>query len=145
VDYQQAPEEASLQAQVADYQLVLVAGYQQAQVADYQLVLVAGYQQAQVVDFLPGRVEVSQLAPAVDYQQVLATIGAVCLALIMAGKIVTDPKINSKNRRTRRLRGTARSAVENPYVFACYRFYGICIAFLAAPQLNVIFLWGTDS
>jgi hypothetical protein len=86
VDYQQAPEEASLQAQVADYQLVLVAGYQQAQVADYQLVLVAGYQQAQVVDFLPGRVEVSQLAPAVDYQQVLATIGAVCLALIMAGK-----------------------------------------------------------
>ncbi len=32
---------------------------------------------------------------------------------------------------------TARSAVENRYVFTCCQVHGTCTAFLAAPQLNV--------
>ena len=43
-----------------------------------------------------------------------------------------------KEWRTRRLRGTARSAVENRHDFASCRIYGSCTAFLAAPQLSVI-------
>ena len=100
---QQAQVEASLQDLAVDFQ--------QAQVVGYQLVLAADSQQAQVVDFLPVRAGASlqdlavgfqrapvagyQLALAEDYQQAqvavyqqdLVTIGAVCLALIMAGKI----------------------------------------------------------